>query len=158
MFIITYSLSAQTPYTIGEYWKYKHCDIIQTFKRLPLTKHNVALAIKATGIQHPLIVFKQAIYESGHLKSNLAVIGNNLFAMKKANGRPCYALKDTYHGYAVFYHWIYSICDYKLWQNCQVIKGDYYSYLLKRNYAVDENYIKRLKSIKITKNIRKILE
>lgn len=128
--------------------------IIERWQGQPLTQENVALAIIDAGIQHPEIVFRQAMLESGWLRSGLATEGNNLFGMRRSLRRPCYAMQQSYRGYARFKHWIYSICDYKLWQGCAAIKGDYYQYLLKRGYAANKNYTKHLKSLQLPAVIR----
>lgn len=98
-----------------------------------LTDEILKRALKEMGIKHPDEVFNQAILESGHFKSKLAIKGNNLFGMRKPGKRLTFALKDKIFGYAKYLHWIYSVADYKLWQDISPIKpGEKYKHYLKR--------------------------
>lgn len=123
----------------------------------PLTRKNLALALVDAGVQHPDIVYKQALLESRHLKSGLCKDGNNLFGMKKPRSRKTYAKKQTVYGHAAFDHWIYSVMDYKIWQGNEPI-DNYFRFLKKRNYASNEQYISLLKGIFIRDSIRQIFE
>lgn len=141
-------------------------DVINKWKAEPLTTANVARAILDMQIDCPVDVFYQTIKESGWknektaYKSKLATIGNNLFGMRKAKRRLTTALQKTYCGYATYSHWIYSVLDYKYWQESKPRKlnESYSQYLLRRCYARNtRGYIKKLR-FKLTKNLSNILE
>ena len=141
-------------------------NVVNQFEGLPQTTENVAKAIMVLEIQYPEYVFRQTIKESGwtndkvYYSSSLAKKGNNVFGMRKPNKRQTYALKITYLGYAQYSHWIYSIIDYKLWQQCNRIKPNetFEHYIIRRSYAKNtKGYVKKLMTYKIPKNIDYIL-
>lgn len=141
-------------------------SVAHQFEELPQTTENVANAIAKLGIIFPEYAFRQTVKESGwtsdkmYYCSKLAKKGNNLFGMRKAKKRKTYALKSTYGTYARYAHWIYSVIDYKLWQESVIIgpTEDYKSYLIRRGYAGNtRGYIKSLMSYRIPKNIQNIL-
>lgn len=129
----------------------------ENFEQAPLTAENVAKAIVRMQIQHPEIVFRQAVLESGSFTSRLCVKNNNIFGMRPPKTRTTYAIGKTKSSYAVFKHWSHSIADYKLWQGSKVIR-DYYKFLSKRNYSANVNYVRALKSVKINTDIKLILQ
>ncbi|ROL58002.1 hypothetical protein D9V86_12030 [Bacteroidetes/Chlorobi group bacterium ChocPot_Mid] len=140
---------------------------INKWKTEPLTTQNVARAIIDLQIENPVIVFKQTIKESGwksgkiEYKSKLALIGNNLFGMRKANKRLTTCLAKTYCGYATYSHWIYSILDYKYWQESKPKKKQecYKKYLIRRGYARNtKRYVKNFNQYILPENIAKILK
>lgn len=121
-------------------------DSIESRNTLPeLTKDNVIAYICKKEIQHPLIVFAQAMYETGWLKcTGCSLDYNNLFGLKPSKN------------YIKFNHWTESVDFYKEWQDKHYKSGDYYEFLRcmwKRSdgscqsYAEDPNYINKLKSI-----------
>ena len=110
---------------------------IQILKLSPLTLSNLESYIHLLNIQHPTIVIKQAILETGWLSSRVCKTHNNLFGLVY-NGR-----------YAKFSHWTESVKAYKNFQNKRYNSGCYYTFLKRRGYASDRNYIKKLKSIKV---------
>lgn len=141
------------------------------YEKIELNQENLAKMIVLFEIQHPEMVYKQIILESGNLKSKLAVEGNNLCGMRLPKKRRTLALKKKLYGYAVYPTWVHSVEDYKIWQGTDKIK-DYRSFLKRRKYSVitkydslskknvsvfNENYIKLLEKIKIPKHILEIL-
>ncbi len=141
-------------------------ETINKWKSEPLTTSNVAQAIIDLQIENPVIVFKQTIKESGwknfktEYKSKLALIGNNLFGMRKARKRMTTALDKQYCGYATYSHWIYSVLDYKYWQDSKPKKKheSYKKYLVRRGYARNtKGYVKNFKQYKLPENIAEIL-
>lgn len=96
-------------------------------------------ALEYYGISHPDIVYKQAVLETGHFKSNLCVEGNNLFG-----------LYDSLKGeYCKFGHWHESVRAYKNWVQYKYDGSqDYYEFLDAIGYAQDKNYINILKQIR----------
>jgi len=160
--VITWLLSFSLSFTQTK----KELKVINQFKDSSLTLKNVALAIVALDIRYPEWVFRQSIRESGwvnktYYKSQLANIGNNLFGMRKPSRRKTYALEKKMSGYATFSYWIYSLLDYKLWQNINLPKKNenYGDYLIRRNYAANnKRYVKHLFRLKIPYRYIKILE
>ena len=140
--------------------------VVDKFGKLPLTTENVAKAIVELEIRFPKYVFSQSVKESGYnsdktgYKSRLALDGNNLFGMRRAKKRKTFALKEECFGYAKYSHWIFSIIDYKLWEDCVELKKNesFKQYLTRRHYVHNTTeYIKSLNAYKIPENILSIL-
>ncbi len=102
-------------------------------------KDSVFAFILANDIKHPEIVLKQAILETGWFTSKLLMRKNNLFAFR--------ASKKYMH----FDTWQQSIEYYKRWQddNYTNSKENYYSFLRRKKYARNAEYIKILKQISL---------
>lgn len=94
-------------------------------------------------IDHPEIVYAQAVLETGYFKSHGARVKNNLFGLMKRGG-----LRS-------FNHWEESVKYYKEHiQNRYNGKGDYYAFLKRINYATDPTYASKLKRIvRETRNV-----
>lgn len=142
-------------------------SIINKYKGIELSLSNVSNAIIDMEIEYPELVLRQSIKESGinrtrtSYTSKLAIKCNNLFGMRKARSRVTYAQKKTYVGYARFEHWIYSIADYKLWQQSNPIKTNetFANYLHRRKYAENSKvYGKNLAKMKIPSDIQLIFD
>jgi uncharacterized FlgJ-related protein len=97
--------------------------------------------IVSIGIKNPDIVLKQAIYESGHFKSNIFKTKNNLFGFRRTAT------------YITYKNWKACVDYYKEWQDKRYkdASQDYYTFLQKINYSGYSNfdYAKELKRIKI---------
>lgn len=110
--------------------------------------------IKQMNLNHPDIVYAQAVLESGNFTSNLFINNHNTFGMKEPLVRNTVAL-GTKNGYAYYKNWEHSIIDYALYQSTYLMDRGHYrslsrqSYLefLARNYASDSNYISKLTKI-----------
>jgi uncharacterized FlgJ-related protein len=131
--IITVSVFAQN-FTIDNSMK----NVIAKYENTELTKENFKSAIKEMNIKYYDNVYIQGILESGHFKSKLASNGNNLFGMRKPGSRNTFAEEKKIYGYAKFKSWIYSVADYKLWQDNKPPKlnESYIQYLKRRNYNI----------------------
>ena len=104
-----------------------------------LTLDNVLIELIKQDVKHPLIVLKQVIWETGHLKcKNCSLDSQNIFGYGW-NGR-------TYHKYN---HWIESIKAYKIYQLKYYKGGDYYQFLEDVGYAESQAYCNNLRSIKL---------
>ena len=72
-----------------------------------------------------------------------------MFGMKLPERRQTTAVGES-RNHAKYTDWIQSIRDYKLWQDRMIhrapTKSAYLAYL-RRNYAEDKNYIKKIKQI-----------
>jgi len=93
------------------------------------------------GIQHPNIVMKQAIVETGWFKTKFLMSRNNLFGFRSKN-------------YLKFNTWKESVVYYKKWQDKRYTnpKEDYYKFLIRIKYASAVNYISYLKKMKYDKS------
>lgn len=117
---------------------------------LTVNKKTLYEQIIKLNIQFPYVVLSQAIYESGHFKSNICKLNNNLFGMTLAKSRKTTAVGKN-KKYAVYTDWIESVKDYKLWQ--EEIPKKYkknekiYLLYLQRNYSKTSNYAKMLKKM-----------
>lgn len=118
--------------------------IIIPAERAVLTKDNLDYFASEMGIKYWYYVRKQIIMESG-FSSDLLIYGNNLFGMKLPGQRETTAIGEIY-GYAKFKHWVYSLYDYKLWQDLKMRtipmkEGETYPQWLERiGYAESETY------------------
>ena len=102
-------------------------------------------------IEHPDIVFAQAILETGHFKSNNCKEANNLFGMMMPNVRETVAIGKNERGFAVYETWMHSVQDYALYQSYMMRKkkmtrSQYLSFI-DRKYSESRGYAKKLKSI-----------
>lgn len=89
-------------------------------------------------IQHPEIVYAQAILETGHFKSQGCLRDNNLFGLYNSKSK-------RYHK---FDHWHISVIKYKEWiQRRYRPPEDYYHFLQRIGYAQDTQYINKLRKI-----------
>src|SRR5690606_40886433 len=110
--------------------------------------------IKQMNLNHPDIVYAQAVLESGNFQSDLFKNNHNMFGMKEPLSRNTVAL-GTKNGYAYYKNWQHSIIDYALYQSTYLMDKGHYrslsrqSYLerLARIYAADPNYITKLNKI-----------
>jgi uncharacterized FlgJ-related protein len=111
-------------------------------------KEEVYNYLKQMNVQHPDIVYAQAVLESGHFKSQLFIEHNNMFGMTVAKQRPTTAFKISNSVYAGYESWQHSIMDYAYWQlryAHNLTKEQYFEKL--KIYAQDPQYIVKLKSI-----------
>lgn len=89
-----------------------------------------------SGILFPDIVYKQSVLETGNFKSKAYKTRNNLFGF-------------MYRGKIMYFKSIDDCIAYmKKWQLRHYKSGDYYKFLIKKGYAKDKMYIKKLKKIK----------
>jgi len=122
-----------------------------------ISKENLWKVINEMDIQHPKIVFAQALLETGNFTSYVFKTNNNLFGMKMPGKRPTVAKKPKKKGgYARYDSWIQSVEDYKLFQDYvferrgELGETKYFSYL-DRMYCESTGYSQKLKKI-IEKN------
>lgn len=92
-------------------------------------------ALLADSIQHPEIIYAQAMLESANFQSQLFKQGHNAMGMKKAERRPTTAI-GTCLKHARYRHWYDQVKDIKLWQ----------TYFLKGKQLTTEQYIAKLKT------------
>lgn len=103
-----------------------------------LTPENVFIQLEKFGIQHPEIVLRQSILETGWYECDYCSLQhNNIFGFR-------YKKK-----YLEFDNWVDAVKYYKKWQDKRYDGGDYYTFLTNIGYATSKTYISKLKSIKI---------
>ena len=134
--------------------------IIQTFGHVELNELNLAKFISTLDLEYPEFVYKQALLESGYLKSRNCKLNNNLFGMGVAKRRETYSYFTNTSRYGRFDSWLHSVADYKLRQLNDPFNKDegFEQYLKRTNYASDKLYFKKLVNVKIDKNIKIILK
>ena len=99
-------------------------------------KEKVKQLILKYDIQHPDIVLRQAMYESGWLTcTNCSWDGNNPFG---------FFWKGSYLKYDSLEE---SVAYYKWWQDYWYRGGDYYAFLKRVGYAEKPNYNDELKKM-----------
>lgn len=110
---------------------------------------NVYKQLVKIGVAYPDVVLAQAKIETGNFTSKIFRENNNMFGMKLPYRRQTTAVGEN-RNHAKYTDWIQSIKDYKLWQDQMIhrapTKRAYLAYL-RRNYAEDKNYIKKIKQI-----------
>ena len=101
-------------------------------------KDGLKEALDYYGIEHKDIVYAQAVLETGHFKSKLCTVDNNLFGLYNST-------KGRYHK---FNHWHESVKAYKDWIQCRYDSTEnYYNFLDRIMYAKNPDYIKTLKNL-----------
>ena len=99
---------------------------------------------------YPDIVIAQAKLETGHFKSEVFKMNNNLFGMRHPLQRVTLS-RGSNLNHAVYNSWQHSLMDYAMWYNkyCSKYqtKDEVYNYL-QRVYSTNKNYIKILKQVK----------
>ena len=99
---------------------------------------------------YPDIVIAQAKLETGHFKSEVFKMNNNLFGMRHPLRRVTLS-RGSNLNHAVYNSWQHSLMDYAMWYNkyCSKFqtKDEVYNYL-QRVYSTNKNYIKILKQVK----------
>lgn len=101
-----------------------------------LNLKNLYKEILKDSIKFPEIVLRQAIVETGWLKSVACLKRNNLFGFN--------------NGVTKYKSWQESVMAYKKWQDKRYKEGPYDIFLIKIKYAADtKKYVLFLKKIKI---------
>lgn len=101
-------------------------------------KEGLKEALEFYDIQHPDVVYAQALLETGYFKSVGCLKHNNLFGLYNSKTRR----------YCKFNHWTESVIAYKEWiQRRYKPPEDYYRFLQRIHYASDPTYISKLKQI-----------
>lgn len=120
-----------------------------TITDIHIPKYNVCGFIRQIGIEHPDVVYAQAVLGSGYFKSKLYLNHNNIFAMKEAKKRPTLQVGTTDSGYGVYARWEDAVIDYYLWQlkYAQSLTKAEYLDTIGRIYAEDRQYIQKIKTI-----------
>lgn len=100
-------------------------------------------------IEHPYIVYAQAIVESGNFTSKIWKENHNMFGMKMPERRATLAKKIRY-GHAVYNNWRECLIDYSLYQMAYMKGLDENQYFnkLQNFYAQDSQYVEKIKKIK----------
>lgn len=104
--------------------------------QLVLNKDNFMFVCDYYGIKHPEIVYAQARLESGHFTSKVFQTKNNFLGLYNSR-------KHEYYG---FNHWSDCLKGYRdfvqvKWDG----NGDYYQFLKNLPYAMDPEYINKIK-------------
>lgn len=101
-------------------------------------KEGIKEALEFYSIQHPDIVYAQAILETGNFKSAGCLKHNNLFGLYNSKAKRYYR----------FNHWTESVIAYKEWiQKRYKPPENYYRFLSRIHYAEDPTYISKLKQV-----------
>ena len=103
-----------------------------------LTPENVYAELEKLGVEHPEIVLKQSILETGWYEcEHCSLKHNNIFGFR-------YKKK-----YLEFESWVDGVAYYKKWQDKRYKGGDYYKFLKTIGYATSTTYISKLKQIRV---------
>lgn len=111
---------------------------------------NLKHLIKVLNIQHPDIVYAQAVLESGNFTSNLFFEKNNLFGMGIPSRRRSLSItkEGTYSDYQANHlqGWQLSVIDYALWQDkyAHFLEREQYLDYLGSAYAEDPKYVDKI--------------
>lgn len=123
----------------------KHLDSIEVLN----LKDSVLNFIYDMRLEHPYIVYAQAIIESSNFTSKIWKENNNMFGMKMPERRATLACSIKY-GHSVYKNWRDCLIDYALYQMSYMrgLTEDEYFEKLKNCYASDEYYINKIKKLK----------
>ena len=111
-------------------------DPVAFFNQSP--EEGLIEALDYYGIQYPQIVYAQALLETGHFKSKLCTQYNNLFGLYNSRTRSYYRF-DNWWDSVIAYR---DKVQYKYKGNT-----DYYTFLVDLPYAMDPNYIRKIKQL-----------
>lgn len=137
-FIIIFLVISLSTVSLSNSTIAKSVNVEEYFKDCKPTKEIVKFLLNHYNIKHADIVLKQAILETGWLKSYHCRINNNLFGFRGNKG---------FYKYS---NYVQSIKAYKRFQDKKYKNGeDYYKFLIRINYAEGESYNKILKKIRI---------
>ena len=100
-------------------------------------------------LDHPYIVYSQAIIESGNFTSNIWKENNNMFGMKMPERRSTLAIGIN-KGHAVYRNWKECIIDYALFQSSYLrgLTEEEYFIKIGNSYAEDGSYEKKIREAK----------
>lgn len=120
---------------------------------MPTDSYTVAMVdsvraeIEEQDIEHPEIVLRQSIWETGWYKCKYCSWKyNNMFGFRHKS----WVTDDNPQGYLKFDTWQDAVAYYKKWQEKRYTGGDYYEFLIDVGYAADGNkYVKHLKSLSL---------
>lgn len=120
-------------------------------ERSIFNKDNLDYFASEMGIKYWYYVRNQIVVETG-FTSESCTKAYNLFGMKLPGQRETTAIGEMF-GHARFKHWVYSLYDYKLWQdiklkNYPIKKGEnYLDWLTRIGYAEATGYKQAVNSI-----------
>ncbi len=143
---IVYIRDSLRPKINTEVIEYPSIDtmVIDTLHIDSLSINNVKSAIIAANVQYPDIVLAQAILETGYFNSKVCKEYNNLFGLYDSRNMDYYKFdhwKDSIEGYKKYVERKYNPLD------------DYYVFLKELPYAMDPEYISKIKII-VKRNAR----
>lgn len=100
-------------------------------------------------LEHPYIVYSQAIIESGNFTSNIWKENNNMFGMKMPERRATLAIGIN-KGHSVYRSWKECIVDYALFQSSYLrgLSEEEYFVKVGNSYAEDGSYEKKVREAK----------
>ena len=147
IFWIGYFVGKNSKSEIIQYNDYQY--IVDSIRLHPKTiQDSIFSEIYNCRIEHPDIVYAQAVLETGNFQSKLFVEGYNCFGMKVPGQRPTLA-RSILYGHAQFDNWKESIYDYAIWQSryCKNLTREQYLNFLSKNYAECSEYVNKLLQI-----------
>lgn len=100
-------------------------------------------------LEHPYIVYSQAIIESGNFTSNIWRENNNMFGMKMPERRATLAIGIN-KGHSVYNSWKDCLIDYALFQSSYLRNLTEEEYFVKIGgfYAEDSSYERKIRGLK----------
>lgn len=100
-------------------------------------------------LEHPYIVYSQAIIESNNFSSNIWKENNNMFGMKMPERRPTVAISIN-KGHSVYKNWRDCVIDYALFQSSYLrgLTEEEYFVKIGSSYAEDSSYEKKIREVK----------
>lgn len=148
LFFLLFSLQLNS-YTKKTYTTHNNLFLSKEFSR----ENFIEYVVNNSEILYKEITIKQAILETGHLKSKIFQNNNNLFGMKHPKQRETTSL-GTKNNHAYYVDWVSSVKDFELWQKDFIQRNniqDSLSYIKRLNEVYSENleYINILEKIKI---------
>ena len=157
--ILSFTIAISVGYTLGKKDRLNLSEeekliIIQEKNQFTQTK--LIDKLKELNVKFPHIALAQSMLETGNYTSKIFRENNNLFGLREAKQRITTA-KGTENNHAYYHTWYESVLDYSFYQ-CRYLSNiiteeQYYDYL-SQSYAEDPNYIKQIKNIIYTNNLK----
>jgi uncharacterized FlgJ-related protein len=157
--ILSFVIAVSVGYTLGKKDRLNLSEeekLIIIQEKNQFTQDKLIDKLNELNVKFPYIALAQSMLETGNYTSKVFKEGNNLFGMREAKQRITTA-KGTENNHAYYHTWYESVLDYSFYQ-CRYLSNitteeQYYDYL-NQSYAEDPNYVKQIKNIIQTNNLK----
>lgn len=156
LFFILFSTPVLSPQTRGiagyEIEQIKKAEDISKLRKSEFTPDRLLEYLKLRNVRNRLIVYRQAVLETGWFKSGSFTEFSNLFGMKVPRIRVS-LVRGSGYGHSAYDHWTDSVEDFIMWQEYWEGVGfdlvNYYVFLKELPYATDRYYVNKLKRLDV---------
>lgn len=162
VFLIMFASASYIAYKIGLQNSIQNLTseerIVLINERDSFSKEKMATMLNDLNVKFPWIPMAQSMIETGQWKSEVFLENNNLFGMREAKSRITTSI-GTNLNHAEYNSWRESVYDYAFYQSRYLgnikSESEYYQYLA-ASYAEDPGYIKKVKHIVESHDLKKL--